>query len=132
MDEAEEVDLQTTTGLHADDYCTEPYPPTASCYLIMKQSPFQLLSKGEAQAKFHTEHQPLIYRQSLCGYAISAGNSISLRRLHGEADRLRTLYHIIYSGAATGRTFPKLFPIADKNLHPLPRVGIGGCIPHKR
>ena len=44
-------------------------------------------------------------------------------RLHGEADRLRTLYHIIYSGAAAGRTFPKLFPIADKNLHPLPRVG---------
>ena len=53
-------------------------------------------------------------------------------RLHREADRLRTLYHIIYSGADAGRTFPKLFPIGDKNLHPLPRVGIRGCIPHKR
>jgi len=99
VDEAEEVDLQTTTGLHTDDYwyggqttirfvCKPLFVRTSNHYRseyeqllnralpqqlhapITKQSPFNKLSKGEAQAKFYTEHQPLIYRQSLCGYAI--------------------------------------------------------------
>jgi len=60
---------RTTIGLSANDYCTKPYPQQLHAP-ITKPSPLHKLSKGEAQAKLHTEHQPLIYRQSLCGYAI--------------------------------------------------------------
>ena len=155
--------MQTTTGLHTDDYwyggqttirfvCKPLFVRTSNHYRTeCEQLLHQALPPNSFTPPLRSHHPSIssqkrkfnrnyilnishfIYRQSLSRICHKCTAIPYLcDRLHDEVDSLRTLYHIIYSGATAGRTFPKLFPIADKNLHPLPRVGIRGCIPHKR
>ena len=154
--------MQTTTGLHADDYwygvqmttcfvckplfvrtsnnyrtecerlLNRALPPTASRPHLRSNHPFSSSQKGKLKRNSILNISHLYIDKAYADMPQVQAIPYLCDHLHGEVDRLRTLYHIIYSGAAAGRTFPKLFPIADKNLHPLPRVGIRGCIPHKR